>query len=259
MSMMAIGGRVIEVDSVDSTNKLAADLIAGTGSSHGTVILAHEQTAGRGQRGRDWLSAAGLDLTFSVTLQPVGLAARDQFHLARVAALAVRDAVISTLRTGQHIGPSEPAVAVKWPNDVLIDRRKVAGILIECELAGGLVRHAIAGIGLNVNNLDLPEELMATSLRLTAGGRSLDRMRLFQVLLGHFEARYQQWCQAPTTLGQDYAEALWSRGRWCPMVLDGRSISLRPMDVDSQGRLLVEHDNGDVGAYGLDRLRFAPR
>ncbi len=250
---MAIGERIIAVRSVDSTNKMAAELLAAQGSAHGTVILAHEQTAGRGRRGRRWASAPGLDIALSVVLKPAALAAADQFGLAKLTALAVADTVREAL------GTAGDGVAVKWPNDVLVGRRKVAGILIECELAGDRVRHAIVGIGLNVNSVDLPEELLATSLRTAAGGRMHDRDAVVHRLLAAMERRYAQWLHVPAGLDADYTAALWARGRWAPMWLDGAAVDRRPVDVDPHGRLLVEDPEGRVAAYGLDRLRFAAR
>lgn len=250
---MAIGDRIMEVDRADSTNKLAAELIATAGSAHGTVILAHEQTAGRGQRGRTWQSAPGLDLTFSVILRPQELPAMAQFGLAKLTALAVRDTVVEVLRAG-----AEP-ITVKWPNDVLVGRRKVAGILIECDLLGDRVRHAVVGIGLNVNSTDLPEELVATSLRMASGGHLHERRAVLRTLLAALDHRYTQWATEPAATDHDYAGALWGRGRWTPMWVDGQEAMCRPMDVDPQGRLLVEEADGRVRAYGLDRLRFGAR
>lgn len=246
---MAIGDRLIELASVESTNKTAAELIALSKAPHGTVILAHEQTAGRGQRGRFWQNAADLDLAVSIILEPPHLRAEDQFSLSKLAALAVHD-VVSALLPGR--------VRVKWPNDILVDRRKVAGILIECDLVGERVRNAIVGVGLNVNSTDLPEELAATSLRLETGEEH-DRHALLKSFLEAFQSRYERWELDPTALDLDFSDTLWSRGRWAELLLDGEVISLRPMDVDRHGRLLVEHADGRVLAYGLDRLRFAPR
>lgn len=245
----AIGHCIHRFDAVESTNKTAAELIRLSQAPHGTVILAHAQTEGRGQRGRRWISGKGLDLTMSVVLAPPSLRADAQFDLAKVAALAVHDTVAA-----RSTGP----VRVKWPNDVLVDRRKVAGILIECDLVGDLVRHAVVGVGLNVNSTGFEEDLAATSLHLE-GGATHDLEEVLDALLSALRQRWQQWCDVPAEVAQAYAQRLWAMGRWSPMLLDGAPCELRPMDVDATGRLLVEHADGRVAAYGLDRLRFAPR
>lgn len=246
---MAIGDPIIAFDTLESTNKTAAELLNLSKVQHGAVILAREQTAGRGQRGRSWVAQPGLDLMMSVVLKPARLRAEEQFVLGKIAALAVAD-VASSLVTGD--------VRIKWPNDVLVERRKLAGILIKNEVVGELVQSAVIGIGFNANSTGFPEELMATSIFLETG-----RMVDLKVLLGHVCAALQKWWveweQGQGGHAEAYTEQLWARGRWAEFLLDGRSIAARPMDVDAHGRLIVEHEGGEVKAYGLDRLRFAPR
>lgn len=256
MGTRVIGTVFISLDSVESTNKYAADLVAQGHAPDGTVILAKEQTAGRGQRGRTWKSAKGLDLTTSVVLRPTWLRADRQFILAQAAALAVHDVVAEAM--GTSVDGRGELVRVKWPNDVLIDRSKVAGILIQNELSGNRVTTSIIGIGINVNSSELEAELNATSLRMETG-----REQDLQVLLTRLCQRLEHWldlaqAQAPE-LPLRYAALLWSRNRFVDMELDGAPYSARPMDVDPLGRLLVEDASGQVQAFGLDRLRFATR
>ncbi len=245
----SIEWHILRYQVLESTNKTAADLINLSQASHGTVILASDQTAGRGQRGRGWQTAPGLDLTLSIVLEPPSLRAEEQFGISKMAALAVRDTVVANVPEG---------VRVKWPNDVLVDRRKISGILIECDVLGDRVRHVVVGVGVNVNSTEFPEELAATSLRLEVGMGTVTEA-VIGTLLSAFERRYLQWMERDPQLDQDYRAALWSAGRWADMVLDGEAVSLRPIDVDGQGRLQVEHPDGRVAVHGLDRLRFARR
>ncbi len=251
-----IGATLVELQSVDSTNKYAADRLALPELPHGAVILAHEQTEGRGQRGRTWSSAKGLDLTLSIVLRPTDLKAAEQFVLAKVSALAVRDVVEEALRVsaGLGVGP----VRVKWPNDVLIGRQKVAGILIQNEVVGDRVAAAIVGIGLNVNSTELQAGPDATSLRLETG-LPQDRLELLDMLC----ARFQHWWDLRTAdraaIDARYADLLWARGTFVDLELDGAPWTGRPLNVDDAGRLLVEDAGGRVQAFGLDRLRFGPR
>lgn len=246
---MRFGHPLIELPETGSTNAEATRLVAEGKAQHGTVVLAHDQTAGLGQRGRTWLSAPGLDLTFSVVCRPANLRADRQFGLSKVAALAVHDAVQELVTADARI---------KWPNDILVAGRKVAGILIRNELAGERVSTSIVGIGLNVNSTAFPEELAATSLLLETGA-PLDRMAVLQRLLDRFGHWWEQWQRAPDEGLPSYSDRLWARGRWADALLDGTPFQARPLDVDELGRLLVEGPNGQVSAYGLDRLRFAPR
>jgi len=246
---MAIGHPIIAFDSLASTNKTAAELLRLSKVQHGAVILAHEQTDGHGQRGRAWIAAPGLDLTMSVVLKPAHLRVEDQFVLGKIAALAVSDVVRMLV---------DKEVRIKWPNDVLVERRKVAGILIQNEVMGEQVQSSIIGIGINANSIGFPEELVATSLFLETG-RTVDLKVLVRHVCTALEEHYSAWEDHPGTVAEAYTDRLWARGRWADLLLDDRPVLARPMDVDDSGRLIVEQEDGQVSAYGLDRLRFAPR
>lgn len=251
-----IGKHFIELPTVDSTNRYAAELMARGEAGHGTAILAHEQTAGKGQRGRVWRSTAGQDIALSVVLVPKDLPAQDQFILAQIAALAVHDVVADALRITVDGGASR--VRIKWPNDVLIDRRKVAGILIENEIVSGSVAGTIIGVGINVNTHELDADLNATSLRIETG-TAHDRMAIVTDLLARLQHYWDRWQAGDPQVRMRYVELLWARGRFTEFELNGEPFTGRPMDVDAGGRLLVEDDRGRVKAYDLDQLRFAPR
>lgn len=253
--MGAIGERIIELGSVDSTNKHAADLLAGGDIGHGTVIVAQEQTAGRGQRGRTWFSSMGLDLTASVVFRPEELKLSEQFGLAQVVALALHDVVSEMMAAA---GRDAGMVRIKWPNDILVDRRKIAGILMENVVRGQRLHASIAGVGLNVNSTDLDIGLMATSLLLETG-RSERVDKVLARLCTRLEARWQGWAEDPAVTQVAYVDRLWSRGRFMVFDLDGGAFTGRPLEVDPIGRLVVEDANGGVQAYGSDRLRFGSR
>lgn len=242
------GRQLIELGSATSTNKIAAEMIKAARVRHGAVILAHTQTEGQGQRGRSWISAPNQDLTFSLVVFPDRLRAEQQFILSKLAALTVLDVVQATVKGEARI---------KWPNDILVERRKIAGILIQNELVGENVSHAVIGIGLNVNNTELPEGLQATSLALECG-HTMDRWALLEALCERWELRYRSILDSDD-LAVEYASNLWARGRWAEMLLDGTSMIARPMDVDRNGRLIYEMEDGTVQTNGLERVRFAAR
>lgn len=249
MRTKEIGKQFIELASAESTNNSAAELLSLSKLRHGAVILAHEQTAGRGQRERVWQSAPGLDLTFSIVVAPEGLSVDEQFVISKMIALAVHGAVQEMIAAD---------VRIKWPNDILVNRKKVAGILIQNDLHGDKVMWSIIGVGLNVNSTGFDEYLLATSLSIEAG-RNFDRREVLENISLRFEALWSQWKRGGDELAAEYANLLWSKGRWAYVVLDGRTTQIRPMEVDGSGRLIVEHEDGRVGIYGLDRLRFAAR
>lgn len=135
---------MIEIDTVESTNSLMKERLDTL--PHGTVIQAREQTAGRGQRGNTWEAEPGMNVTMSLLLKDLPVEPRRQFAISEAVALAVADAV------ARRLPPALAShVAVKWPNDIYVDDRKIAGILIECGIRGAELTYAVAGIGLNIN------------------------------------------------------------------------------------------------------------
>lgn len=112
---------------------------------HGTVFSAWAQTAGRGQRGNSWEAAPGANLTFSMLLRPRALHAREQFRLSMAVSVAIADRLRLLIPSGSG------SVAIKWPNDIYVDDRKICGILIENSLSGPFISWSVAGIGININ------------------------------------------------------------------------------------------------------------
>jgi BirA family biotin operon repressor/biotin-[acetyl-CoA-carboxylase] ligase len=216
-----IGRRVRVFDCVDSTNSLAASL-AHDPAQDGLVILADEQTAGRGQHGRTWLCAPGTGVLLSVLLFPPP-ALRRPALLTAWAAVSVCETI--------HKSTGLPA-NIKWPNDVLIHGRKICGILIE------QARGTVAGIGLNVNQsaadfeeAGLPE---AGSLTERAGPNSatnhrLDRDHVARCLIGQLDEEYQRICQGDLAT----LEACWKRR----IGLLGKPVIAECLDGTFRGRL----------------------
>jgi BirA family transcriptional regulator, biotin operon repressor / biotin---[acetyl-CoA-carboxylase] ligase len=161
-----------------STNDLALEA-ARSGAEHGSAFVAEEQTRGRGRRGRSWVSPPGENLTFSVLLR-TRIAPDRASGITLVAGLAVREAVAARV---------EQPVSVKWPNDVMCRKQKLAGILVESLARGHELAAIVVGIGINVG-LELPEALesSATSLGLL-GARELDRELLLVDVLAALEPR----------------------------------------------------------------------
>lgn len=155
-----IGNNIIKLDAVDSTNTYAATLLKNQKHPEGLVITAIYQTSGRGQMGTIWHSAPGESLTFSVILMPTFLKVEQQFLLSMAISLGLVEYLkIKSVTNG----------IIKWPNDVLVNRKKIAGILIENSLKGNQMTHSVVGIGVNINSgiIGLPET--ATSLQLETG------------------------------------------------------------------------------------------
>ena len=238
-----IGSSIHRLNVVDSTQSMLARL-ARAGAPDGTVVTARHQTDGRGRRGRAWWDAPGESLLLSVLLRPA-VPAGHVSQLSLVAALAVTDALAAA---GAVMG------RIRWPNDVLIDGRKISGILPDAVCGtDGQVEHAIVGIGINVDQRSFPPELtgQATSLRLVTG-RAHDSARVEAAVLTALHVRYDAWLSG----GFDALRDAW-RSRSSTI---GTRVGLpdggdgMAVDVDGDGALLV-----DVGAGTLTRVLTANR
>jgi len=221
----------------DSTQRVAREL-ARAGAPEGTVVIAEAQTAGRGRLGRTWHSPRGVNLYCSIVLRPpLPPAAVPQ--VALVAGVAVAAALAEI----PGVGPR-----VKWPNDVLIDGRKVAGILTEMEAEVERVHHVILGIGVNLNaprSAFLPElRDRATSL-LLATGRRVDRAAVTGRLLAALEARYGRFLEG----GFEVVRAEWESYS-CLTGTDVRVASAegemagRVLGLDADGALMLARPDG---------------
>jgi BirA family transcriptional regulator, biotin operon repressor / biotin---[acetyl-CoA-carboxylase] ligase len=242
-------GRTLHVfPEVDSTSTTARELAA-AGAAHGTAVIADAQRAGRGRLGRSWASPAGTNLYLSVVLR-CDLPPERLSQISLLAGVAVCETVREWC----------PA-SIKWPNDVLVDGRKVAGILAEMDTAGpGPV--VVLGIGVNLNTAraDFPAELRdkAGSLCL-ATGTPVDRARFAGRLLSALEVRYEQWRRdgfAP--IAAVWREMAPLMGRFIRVQEPGEIVEGTVLDIDADGalRLLLadgrEHRvvAGDVSVLG---------
>ncbi|MDF7821481.1 biotin--[acetyl-CoA-carboxylase] ligase [Runella sp. MFBS21] len=151
-----VGKKIVYLPTCQSTNDEAADLLRQGEGIEGTVVITDYQTAGRGQRGNQWLTQAGENFTFSLILRPTFLSPAEQFRLNIAISLGIYDFL-------------EPLVGeslkIKWPNDIYVGNQKLGGVLIENTLQSGRIESAIVGIGLNINQI-LFESERATSLRV---------------------------------------------------------------------------------------------
>lgn len=174
------GASLSVLDSTESTMDDASNA-ARSGAAEGHLVVADQQSRGRGAHGRQWVSPSGTDLYFSIVTRPT-VEPRSTPLITLATGLGVRDAVAELL-------PNR-TVRVKWPNDIWVEGRKCAGILVESRVVGTKLEAIILGVGLNVNRTEWPPELegIATSLRLEAPkGRALDRADVLVALVSHIE------------------------------------------------------------------------
>ncbi len=207
-----VGNVWYHFDSLHSTNDLAAEWLSNPSSNpqninsetkeratnneqritkitEGAVWTTFNQTLGRGQMGNQWLAEPNQNIAFTTVLYPNFLDAREQFHLNKAIALAVHDFFDGIFDT--YNAPHTSGLTVKWANDIYWGNEKIAGILIQNALTGSRLQHAIIGIGLNVNQLEFPNEFNATSLKRILK-KDFDLFSLVEQLSKAIEQRYLQ-------------------------------------------------------------------
>jgi BirA family biotin operon repressor/biotin-[acetyl-CoA-carboxylase] ligase len=228
-----------------STNDLAQQW-ALDGAPAGAVVVAEEQVTGRGRFGRAWLAPAGTALLFSVILRPQ-IRAERLTRLTMVGALAVAETVM---------GMAPGQVRLKWPNDVWLAGRKVAGILPEAIWLGSDLQAVVLGIGVNVS-VDFagtPLADSATSIE-TVTGKHVDRAALLAAILGRIDgwtARLEEPALLETWRG--WLETL---GRRVTATAPGEQISGEALDVDDSGALLLRVDDGSVRRIASGEVTLA--
>jgi BirA family transcriptional regulator, biotin operon repressor / biotin---[acetyl-CoA-carboxylase] ligase len=236
-----VGSRLLYYTSTSSTMDVAR-AEAEAGASEGTVVVAEEQTAGRGRFGRQWLSPAGKNIYLTLLLRPTV----DQLRrLSIIAPLAVALAIEET--TGL-------APRIKWPNDVLLSGRKVAGILIETEFSGSAPRYALIGPGINVNfEIDLDSEIadIATSIKQELGA-DVAREAVLAALLNHIEALYT--APDPRAVREAWKSRLETLGRDVTLTFRDETYSGYADDVDDAGNLILRFPDGSTRTFEVGEV-----
>jgi BirA family biotin operon repressor/biotin-[acetyl-CoA-carboxylase] ligase len=222
---------------VESTNN-EAKALAAAGCPEGQIVVAEEQSVGRGRLSRGWFSPFARGVWFTIVLRPP-FSPQEAPKCTLLAAVAVCRAIRRA--TGVACG-------IKWPNDILYDGRKLVGILTEMSAEMDAINHIVIGIGINVNigADDFPPELrgLATSLSLAAG-RPFSRLELFLAVLAELERVYGQAVTDgfATVLDEWRGESV-TLGRTVDVIGPGRRFSGKALDIDADGALLVQTDGG---------------
>lgn len=216
--------------------------------SHGDIITAEYQTAGRGQRGNRWSSVEGKNLMFSIVLEPTFLHASRQFLLSEAVALGLVD-TLAEFGIGARI---------KWTNDIYVGDRKICGVLIEHDLRGAYLARTIVGIGLNVNQVEFDPALPNPTSMYLLAGHEFDREEVLQTLARKIMARYDELAEgASEQLQSDYHALIYRRDEAHTYRLpDGTPFEGTIRRVEADGTLIVEHSDGSERGYLFKQIEF---
>lgn len=222
-------------EQTDSTN-IRAKVLGEEGAPHGTLVIAERQSAGRGRRGRAWVSPAGESIYMTLLLKP-DIAIANASMLTLVAAIAVACAVDKAMGGAYKCG-------IKWPNDIIIDGKKLCGILTEMTAEDGYINHIVIGMGINVNALHFAPEVeeVATSMRLAAGRRFV-RADVIADTMTYFEEYYEMFVgtQDLSELTDTYNSMLINRGRQVRIVEQtGEELAIAEGITSTGGLIIVD-------------------
>jgi BirA family biotin operon repressor/biotin-[acetyl-CoA-carboxylase] ligase len=225
-----MGQRQVFLPVCGSTNTEAQQLLLKNDATEGTVVFTEQQTAGKGQRGNTWESEPGQNLTASFILRPTFLPVQDQFYLTIAISLAVAD-LLEALQIKE--------VRIKWPNDILVEDRKLAGILTECSLSGSSVQNAVVGIGVNVNQRFFTLPQAVSLFQIT--GRYYEVNKVLEQLCAFLEKRYLQLRQGlKAELKRSYLQQLYRYQEPAMYRFNGQEQSAVLVGVEESGLLALD-------------------
>lgn len=238
--------KLVILDQVDSTNNYTANLIKTDDIRHGTVILSYNQQNGRGQRGTPWNSEPYKNIAFSIYLKHIYAILSNQHFLSCAVALAVKDLLQENGITAK----------IKWPNDLLVEDKKISGILIENQLSGKDWISSIVGIGMNVNQSFTSETDFAATSMTKLLNKELDLEALSYQLIEKIERRYDQFRKGEyAVLSKEYADNMWRIGEWTEAEISGERKDVRIHGTDENGLLLLEAGDS-LSSFDIKEVKF---
>ena len=265
---------IVYKDITDSTNNDARDLAA-EGAPHGTLVVADKQEAGRGSRGRSWETPAGTNIAMSLVIRPTAPADRISMltlvmglSVAEGVDLAIAESSADGSKTLEGTSNSGLYSQIKWPNDVVIDKKKICGILTELHMnPDNSIRDVVIGVGINVNMTDFPDEIkgVAGSL-LTQTGKRVNRSLVVARVMERFEENYEKFQMSYdlSYLKEQYESRLINKGEMVkildsgktggtPAAWDARSGTVGcALGITDLGELLVDVTGEQAGSHHRD-------
>ena len=232
-------GNIIYLKETDSTNLRARDLAA-RGAPEGTIVISEKQLSGKGRRGRNWFSPSGKGIYASLILRPV-IPPSEAPRIVLMTSVAVAEALLAQIQL---------KTTIKWPNDILVNRKKIAGILIEIGTEMDVVNYIVVGLGLNVN---IPYECFPDEIReevtsvLIEKGKIIPRIDLIHGYLKWFEKYYNMFNEGRfeeiVSRWKKFSDII---GRRVMVDLSGRTYIGEVSHIDQDGVLVIKDSNGET-------------
>ena len=246
---MTLGSHIIELKSTASTNMYAVKILEDERPEEGTVIITDEQTAGTGTDANSWESEPGKNLTFSLIIYPVSLHPEKQFYLNKVFSLGLHDSLKEIL--------PKAGISVKWPNDIYIEDKKVAGILIRNSIRDNTFNYSVIGIGVNVNQEIFRSDAPNPVSLKPYTGHDLDLKMVLQHVCNRCNERLLSLYEEDFhKLDRDYLRAQYRFGEHAEYIFQGNKIRASIRGVSEFGKLILELSGGRLLECDLKEVEF---
>ncbi|WP_421918125.1 biotin--[acetyl-CoA-carboxylase] ligase [Marinifilum sp.] len=237
---------IIRKNKINSTNNFALELLKSRNPAAGTVVLTLNQTKGRGQQTNSWESESGKNLTISIILRPEFLPITQQFHISMLISLGVYDYLCNYLEN----------VSIKWPNDIYVGDKKIAGILIENSIMGSVLSTSVCGIGLNVNQSKFISDAPNPISLLNCTGKEYDLETELEKLLICIEKRYYQLKNDFfMQMEKDYLDKLYWHNEDHSFEDENGLFTGRIVGISNWGQLRIEAEEGER-IYNFKEVSF---
>ena len=244
---LIVGTNLIVLDETPSTNSYLISRLKSTAFTEGTLVYTGNQTQGRGQQNTSWVSEKDKNVNASIVFYPKFINPNQHFELNKAITLAVCDLVKSYAR--------EANVEIKWPNDILVDGKKVAGILIENSIQGTKFNWSVAGIGINVNQQNFGDLTKATSISSIIK-KQVDMGQILGRLCKFLDARYLQLKSGSFSLiEKDYIYHLFRLNEEALYKINDKVFYGKILGVENSGKLTIQSNN-ELKSYGFKEIEF---
>lgn len=232
-----IGRNIVYLEKTTSTNDIAKKL-GDEGASEGTVVIAEEQSKGRGRMGRKWATHRGEAIAMTLLLRPE-IHVKDAPSITPILALSTVQGIMEAYKI---------ECGIKWPNDVVLNRKKLSGILTEMKAAGNMVGNIVVGIGLNINQEEFEEEIQDIAISLKKfSGIDYDRRKIISAILNRFEDNYDMFKEhGISCFREDLKKYSVLIGERVKISLIEDEFEGEAVDISDDGSLLVKKDDGEI-------------
>ena len=241
--------KIVKLNAIDSTNSYLKNLAVQSTVENWTVIVANHQTKGKGQVDNNWISDKDKNLTFSILVEFENLKTINQFYLNYSISIALYNVL-------KYYIPEK--LSVKWPNDILSANHKICGILIESTIKNSMVKNAIIGIGLNVNQENFPIHITNASSLKVITNKTIDKEELLDKIL--LEIQYQIHLikkQKFQEIKQQYEKVLYKKGVPSMFIDNNNNTFLgKIIGVTNKGKLQIELDDESLKEFDLKEIKF---